>query len=117
MPKINLDDVFIAKTEIAADVKETLTKSMSSFGFEIIQTLVHPLCEMLSLFAWARSPGNVARELLERQSLPVPTRVFSCAILGLGTVFPLAWPQMRTSWHRHAVALTRWFAHAMTTGD
>ncbi len=40
MPKINLDDVFTAKTEIAADVKETLTKSMTSFGFEIIQTLV-----------------------------------------------------------------------------
>jgi regulator of protease activity HflC (stomatin/prohibitin superfamily) len=40
VPKINLDDVFIAKTEIAADVKETLTKSMASFGFEIIQTLV-----------------------------------------------------------------------------
>ena len=32
-----------AKTEIAAEVKETLQKSMESFGFIILETLVgHP---------------------------------------------------------------------------
>ncbi|KAK9814701.1 hypothetical protein WJX72_010130 [[Myrmecia] bisecta] len=40
VPKINLDDVFTTKEEIAHSVKEELTKSMSSFGFMIIQTLV-----------------------------------------------------------------------------
>ncbi|KAK9814236.1 hypothetical protein WJX72_002691 [[Myrmecia] bisecta] len=40
VPRINLDDVFTTKEEIAHSVKEELTKSMSSFGFMIIQTLV-----------------------------------------------------------------------------
>ncbi|KAK9808140.1 hypothetical protein WJX73_001299 [Symbiochloris irregularis] len=40
VPKIYLDDVFTTKEEIAHDVKEELTKSMSDFGFMIIQTLV-----------------------------------------------------------------------------
>lgn len=40
VPKMILDDVFTCKEEVAADVKEELTKSMSSFGFQIIQTLV-----------------------------------------------------------------------------
>ena len=31
-----------AKTEIAKEVKDTLTKSMASFGFMIIETLVSP---------------------------------------------------------------------------
>ena len=40
VPKINLDDVFTTKEEIAFDVKQELTKSMGDFGFQIIQTLV-----------------------------------------------------------------------------
>jgi len=40
VPRIILDDVFTAKTEIAAEVKEALQKSMESFGFIIIETLV-----------------------------------------------------------------------------
>jgi len=40
VPRIILDDVFTAKTEIAAEVKETLQKSMESFGFIILETLV-----------------------------------------------------------------------------
>lgn len=40
VPKIKLDDVFTTKEEIAFCVKEELTKSMSDFGFMIIQTLV-----------------------------------------------------------------------------
>ncbi|CAL8466533.1 g6069 [Coccomyxa elongata] len=40
VPNILLDDVFTAKTEIAKEVKDTLTKSMASFGFMIIETLV-----------------------------------------------------------------------------
>eukprot|EP00210_Caulerpa_lentillifera_P005786 g5532.t1 len=40
VPKLNLDDVFISKEDIAGDIKQELTKSMGSFGFTIIQTLV-----------------------------------------------------------------------------
>lgn len=40
VPRMNLDDVFTSKEEIARAVKEELTKSMSGFGFVIIQTLI-----------------------------------------------------------------------------
>jgi len=40
VPKMNLDDVFVSKEEIALDIKNELTKSMGSFGFAIVQTLV-----------------------------------------------------------------------------
>lgn len=40
VPKLILDDVFTSKDEIATDVKEELTKSMESFGYSIIKTLV-----------------------------------------------------------------------------
>eukprot|EP00884_Botryococcus_braunii_P018486 jgi/Botrbrau1/5320/Bobra.0391s0031.1 len=40
VPKINLDDVFTTKEEIAQSVKDELTKSMTTFGFSIIQSLV-----------------------------------------------------------------------------
>lgn len=40
VPKLELDDVFTSKEEIAQDVKQQLTKSMESFGFAILQTLV-----------------------------------------------------------------------------
>lgn len=40
VPKLELDNVFTSKEEIASDVKEQLTKSMESFGFRILQTLV-----------------------------------------------------------------------------
>ena len=37
VPKMNLDDVFTSKEEIAVAVKSELTKSMAGFGFSIIQ--------------------------------------------------------------------------------
>jgi regulator of protease activity HflC (stomatin/prohibitin superfamily) len=40
VPRIELDNVFLMKDQIAHDVKEELTKSMAGFGFQIIQTLV-----------------------------------------------------------------------------
>jgi len=40
VPKMNLDEVFTAKEEIAAAIKTELTKSMSGYGFQIIQTLI-----------------------------------------------------------------------------
>jgi regulator of protease activity HflC (stomatin/prohibitin superfamily) len=43
VPKMNLDDVFLEKEEIAKNIKEELTKSMSSFGFIIIQALVNDI--------------------------------------------------------------------------
>jgi regulator of protease activity HflC (stomatin/prohibitin superfamily) len=39
IPKIDLDQVFLAKEEIATLIKTELTKSMSGFGFQIIQTV------------------------------------------------------------------------------
>lgn len=38
VPKIELDDVFLTKDEIAKNIKEELTESMSAFGFEILAT-------------------------------------------------------------------------------
>ena len=40
VPKIPLDEVFLAKEEIALAIKAELTKSMSGFGYAIIQTLI-----------------------------------------------------------------------------
>merc|ERR1712060_311397 len=40
VPKIKLDDVFLEKEAIAHSVKEELTKSMTEFGWQIIETLV-----------------------------------------------------------------------------
>ncbi len=40
MPKIALDDVFTSKEEIALGIKAELTKTMTGFGFAIIQTLI-----------------------------------------------------------------------------
>lgn len=38
VPKIDLDDVFTTKEEISASIKENLTESMGSFGFQILAT-------------------------------------------------------------------------------
>ena len=40
VPKIALDDVFETKDDIAIAVKQELSKSMSEFGYQIIQTLI-----------------------------------------------------------------------------
>lgn len=40
VPKINLDDLFTTKEEIAKEVKVMLEKAMTEFGYAIIQTLV-----------------------------------------------------------------------------
>jgi hypothetical protein len=40
VPKIALDDVFTSKEEIALGIKAELTKTMTGFGFAIIQTLI-----------------------------------------------------------------------------
>jgi regulator of protease activity HflC (stomatin/prohibitin superfamily) len=40
VPKLNLDDVFTSKDDIAMDVKEQLSASMETFGLSIIQTLL-----------------------------------------------------------------------------
>ncbi len=34
---MNLDDVFLEKEQIASDIKEQLTKSMSEYGYLIIR--------------------------------------------------------------------------------
>merc|ERR1719321_1869368 len=36
VPKIDLDDVFLTKEEIAAQIQESLKASMASFGYEIL---------------------------------------------------------------------------------
>lgn len=40
VPKLNLDDVFEQKTEVAKAVESELEKAMSAYGFEIVQTLI-----------------------------------------------------------------------------
>ncbi|XP_024399714.1 hypersensitive-induced response protein-like protein 2 isoform X2 [Physcomitrium patens] len=40
VPKLLLDDVFEQKNEIANSVKEELEKSMKTYGYEIVQTLI-----------------------------------------------------------------------------
>merc|ERR1711966_346541 len=40
VPRINLDDVFTTKEEIAIEVRNMLEKAMTEFGYTIIQTLV-----------------------------------------------------------------------------
>jgi len=40
VPKHNLDDTFEQKNEIAKAVEEELSKAMSTYGFEIVQTLI-----------------------------------------------------------------------------
>ncbi|XP_021733784.1 hypersensitive-induced response protein-like protein 1 isoform X1 [Chenopodium quinoa] len=40
VPKLNLDDVFEQKDEIARAVEDELQKAMSSYGYEIVQTLI-----------------------------------------------------------------------------
>jgi regulator of protease activity HflC (stomatin/prohibitin superfamily) len=37
---MTLDEVFVEKEQIALEIKEQLTKSMSGYGFMIIQALV-----------------------------------------------------------------------------
>jgi len=38
VPKIELDDVFTTKAEIAADIQESLKESMGAFGYQILST-------------------------------------------------------------------------------
>nr|XP_043607250.1 hypersensitive-induced response protein-like protein 1 [Erigeron canadensis]XP_043607251.1 hypersensitive-induced response protein-like protein 1 [Erigeron canadensis] len=40
VPKLNLDDVFEQKNEVAKAVEDQLEKAMSAYGFEIVQTLI-----------------------------------------------------------------------------
>ncbi|XP_071692592.1 hypersensitive-induced response protein-like protein 1 [Rutidosis leptorrhynchoides] len=40
VPKLDLDDAFEQKNEIAKAVEEELEKAMSAYGFEIVQTLI-----------------------------------------------------------------------------
>ncbi|KQJ98191.1 hypersensitive-induced response protein 1 [Brachypodium distachyon] len=40
VPKMNLDDVFEQKNEIAKAVEDELEKAMSAYGYEIVQTLI-----------------------------------------------------------------------------
>ncbi|KAK9682429.1 hypothetical protein RND81_10G073100 [Saponaria officinalis] len=40
VPRLNLDDVFEQKTEIAKAVASELEKAMSHYGFEIVETLI-----------------------------------------------------------------------------
>ncbi|KAF3788220.1 Hypersensitive-induced response protein 1 [Nymphaea thermarum] len=40
VPKLNLDDAFEQKNEIAKAVEDELEKAMSAYGYEIVQTLI-----------------------------------------------------------------------------
>jgi len=62
VPKMNLDDVFEAKEQIAHDVKEELTKSMNAYGFLIIAALVNDI-EPAPKVKEAMNEINAARRL------------------------------------------------------
>lgn len=40
VPKLNLDDAFEQKNDIAKAVENELEKAMSAYGYEIVQTLI-----------------------------------------------------------------------------
>lgn len=40
IPKLELDDAFLQKNEIARAVEEELEKAMLAYGYEIVQTLI-----------------------------------------------------------------------------
>jgi len=40
VPRLNLDDVFLAKNDIAKDVETELEKAMTAYGYEIVHTLI-----------------------------------------------------------------------------
>lgn len=67
-----------AKTEIAKEVKDTLTKSMTSFGFMIIETLVR------------RSSNNDHNCLISGVHLLLPATRLTCYILSF-QVICLCW--------------------------
>merc|ERR1711939_1276376 len=58
VPRINLDDVFTTKEEIAIEVKNMLEKAMTEFGYTIIQTLVTDI--MASAVRSGIMQGNLA---------------------------------------------------------
>lgn len=62
VPKMNLDDVFTAKEEVANEVRENLTKAMSGYGYIIIAALVNDI-EPDAKVKSAMNEINAARRL------------------------------------------------------
>lgn len=62
VPKMNLDDVFVEKEEIAKDIKDELTKSMGSYGYLIIHALVNDIEPALKVKE-AMNDINAARRM------------------------------------------------------
>lgn len=62
VPKMNLDDVFVEKEQIALDIKSELTKAMSGYGYLIIAALVNDI-EPAPKVKAAMNEINAARRL------------------------------------------------------
>lgn len=62
VPKLNLDDVFESKEEIAGGIKAELTKSMGTYGFLIIHALVTDI-EPAAQVKAAMNEINAARRM------------------------------------------------------
>jgi regulator of protease activity HflC (stomatin/prohibitin superfamily) len=58
------DELFLEKEQIAKDVKEELTKSMTEFGYQILQALV------TDIEPDAKVKGEREKKLEERLSIP-----------------------------------------------
>lgn len=77
VPKMNLDDVFLEKEEIAKDIKNELTKSMGSYGYLIIHALVndiepaHKVKEAMNDINAARRQRVAALERSEAEKVAV----------------------------------------------
>lgn len=75
VPKMNLDDVFEAKEEIAHTIKEELAKAMTGYGFLIIHALVtdiepaHKVKEAMNEINAARRMRVAAAETAEAQKV------------------------------------------------
>ncbi|MED6216851.1 Hypersensitive-induced response protein-like protein 1 [Stylosanthes scabra] len=71
VPKLNLDDAFEQKNDIARAVEEELEKAMSAYGYEIVQTLivdiepdVHVKRAMNEINA-VNVPGTTAKDVMD----------------------------------------------------
>ncbi|KAM0835808.1 hypothetical protein ACQ4PT_062708 [Festuca glaucescens] len=79
IPKLELDDVFEQKNEIAKSVEQELEKAMFAYGYEIVQTLIIDIepdeklhgCVLQQMIRQRQKRSFKSRELRERLKLSI----------------------------------------------
>jgi len=77
VPKIDLDEIFLTKDEIAIAIKDELTKVMEDFGFEILKTLItdiqpdHKVKEAMNDINAARRMKHAAADKAEATKIAI----------------------------------------------